>query len=193
MKHMKERRDDERIFSWRFLFETAKVVIISLAIILPIRYFLVQPFYVKGASMEPTFHDHQYLLIDEVTYRFREPARGDIVVFRYPNDPSQFFIKRIVGLPNETVTVEAGRVTITSPNAAPIVLDESSYFDGQTAGSVRLELASDEYYLLGDNRSASLDSRSFGPVERRYIVGRTWLRAWPFSTWTTFTAPDYSM
>ena len=82
-----------------FVWETIKVVVISLAIILPIRYYLVQPFFVKGASMEPNFEDGDYLLIDEITYRFSEPLRGDVIVFRYPEDRSQFFIKRIVGLP----------------------------------------------------------------------------------------------
>ncbi|HLD69247.1 MAG TPA: signal peptidase I, partial [Candidatus Omnitrophota bacterium] len=82
-----------------FIWETVKVVVISLAIIIPVRYFLIQPFYVKGASMEPNFYDQEYLIIDEISYRFREPQRGEIVVFRYPRDPASFFIKRIIGLP----------------------------------------------------------------------------------------------
>ena len=86
-----------------FVWETAKIVIISLAIIIPIRYYLVQPFFVKGASMEENFHDGDYLLIDEISYRFEIPSRGDVIVFRYPENPSQFFIKRIIGLPGETI------------------------------------------------------------------------------------------
>ena len=82
-----------------YILELVHVVVISLAIIIPIRYFLIQPFYVKGASMEPSFYDHEYLIIDEISYRFREPQRGDVVVFKYPNDPSQYFIKRIIGMP----------------------------------------------------------------------------------------------
>jgi signal peptidase I len=81
-----------------FVFELVKIVVISLVIIIPIRYFLIQPFYVKGASMEPNFHDHEYLIIDEITYRFKDPQRGDIIVFRYPRDPQEFFIKRIIFL-----------------------------------------------------------------------------------------------
>src|SRR3989344_8898539 len=88
-----------------FVWETIKVVVISLAIILPIRYYLVQPFFVKGASMEPSFEDGDYLLINEISYRFSAPERGDVIVFRYPKDRSQFFIKRIVGLPGETVEI----------------------------------------------------------------------------------------
>src|SRR3989338_3846297 len=89
-----------------FVWETIKVVVISLAIILPIRYYLVQPFFVKGASMEPNFEDGDYLLVNEISYRFSMPERGDVIVFRYPLDPSQFFIKRIIGLPDETIEVK---------------------------------------------------------------------------------------
>ncbi|MBI4160765.1 MAG: signal peptidase I [Candidatus Yanofskybacteria bacterium] len=86
-----------------FIWETVKIIIVSLAIIVPIRYFIVQPFFVKGASMESSFADGDYILIDEITYRFRNPDRGEVVVFRFPEDHSQFFIKRIIGLPNETL------------------------------------------------------------------------------------------
>src|SRR3990167_6829816 len=94
-----------------FIWETTKVVVISLAIILPIRYYLVQPFFVKGASMEPNFEDGDYLLVDELSYRFSVPKRGDVVIFRYPQDPSQFFIKRIIGLPDETIEIKNNTVT----------------------------------------------------------------------------------
>ena len=93
-----------------FLLEIVQIVVIAAAIIIPIRYFLVQPFYVRGASMEPTFLDREYLLIDEITYRFRDPQRGDVVVFRYPRDPSEFFIKRVIGVPGDTVDVANGKV-----------------------------------------------------------------------------------
>src|SRR3989344_3441681 len=86
-----------------FLLELVKVVVLSLAIIIPIRYYVVQPFYVSGQSMEPTFLNHEYLLIDELTYRFNSPQRGDVIVFHYPRDPSKYFIKRLIGLPGETV------------------------------------------------------------------------------------------
>ena len=87
------------IFS--FFFELVKIIVISLVIIIPVRYFLIQPFYVKGASMEPNFYDHEYLIIDEITYRFRDPERGEIIVFRYPRNPQEYFIKRIIGLPGD--------------------------------------------------------------------------------------------
>jgi len=155
--------------------ELAHVVLISLAIILPVRYFLIQPFYVKGASMEPNFYDHEYLIIDELSYRFNPPVRGDIVVFRYPNDPSQFFIKRIIGRPGEQVKVSGGKIFVNGT-----LLDESSYLGTlNTAGEKELTLKADEYYLLGDNRSASLDSRIFGPVSSQFLIGKVWFRGWP--------------
>jgi signal peptidase I len=168
--------------AWEFVSELLHVVIISLAIIIPVRYFLIQPFYVKGASMEPNFHDHEYLVIDEISYRFRAPARGDIVVFRYPNDPSQYFIKRVVGVPGDRVKIADNDVWIYGANSPEGVrLDESTYLASSvpTAGDKDVTLAPDEYFLMGDNRTASLDSRSFGPVTRDFIVGRVWVRGWP--------------
>jgi signal peptidase I len=168
-----------RVFD--FIGELLHVVIISLAIILPVRYFLIQPFYVKGASMEPNFHDHEYLIINEIGYRFADPARGEIVVFRYPNDPRQFFIKRVIGLPGERVTVGGGVVTVyNTEHPDGWVLNETSYLgDKVTSGSKDTKLGPDEYYLLGDNRASSLDSRTFGAVKREFIVGKAWLRGWP--------------
>ena len=95
-----------------FLWETAKIIIISLAIIIPVRYFLIQPFFVRGASMEPNFHDGEYLIIDELSYRLGEPERGDVIIFKYPKDPSQYYIKRIIGLPTETVEIKDGQIII---------------------------------------------------------------------------------
>ena len=164
-----------------FVGELIHVVIISLAIIVPIRYFLIQPFYVKGASMEPNFYDHEYLIIDEISYRFDGPERDDIVVFRYPNDPRQFFIKRIIALPGERIKVSGGQITLyDADHPEGRMLDESPYL-GQvfTSGEKDISLSGDEYFLMGDNRAASLDSRIFGPVPRSFIVGRVWFRGWP--------------
>lgn len=165
----------------RFVGELVHVVVISLAIILPIRYFLVQPFYVKGASMEPNFYDHEYLIINEISYRFMDPSHGDIVVFRYPNDPQQYFIKRVIGIPGERVIISDGRVHIyDSENPAGYLMDESEYLENQhTPGEKDVTLGEDEFFLLGDNRIASLDSRVFGAVPGQFIVGKVWFRGWP--------------
>ncbi|OGY45091.1 MAG: signal peptidase I [Candidatus Buchananbacteria bacterium RIFCSPHIGHO2_01_FULL_39_14] len=164
-----------------FFWEIIKVVVISLAIIVPVRYFLIKPFYVKGASMEPNYYDHEYLIIDELTYRFALPARGETVVFRAPIDKSQYFIKRIIGLPEEKIKVAGGKIYIFNqkfPEGS--ALTESYLLPAmKTLGEVEVQLGPDEYYLLGDNRISSLDSRIFGPVQRADIVGRTFLRGWP--------------
>ncbi|PIT94109.1 signal peptidase I [Candidatus Falkowbacteria bacterium CG10_big_fil_rev_8_21_14_0_10_43_11] len=180
-----------------FAFEVVKVVIISLAIIIPVRYFLIQPFYVKGASMEPSFYDHEYLIIDEITYRFREPERGEIVVFKYPNDPSQYFIKRIIGLPREKVEIKDGQIYVYTKDANRRVKLDESYLEPGTETLTSVdgikELGADEYFVLGDNRNYSKDSRSFGPVKRSFVVGRVLFRGWPFSRVGTFALPEYSL
>ena len=175
-----------------FLLEVIQIVLISSAIIIPIRYFLIQPFYVKGASMEPNFYDHEYLIIDELTYRFRDPFRGEIVVFKYPRDPSQYFIKRVIGLPGETVEVTGGNVIIYNTEHPNGVVVEEDYLDESTTGKVRVTLGEDEYYVFGDNRDSSLDSRSFGPITRDDVIGRVWVRGLPVSRIGTFDLPTYN-
>lgn len=166
-----------------FFWELFKVVLISLVIIIPVRYFLIKPFYVKGASMEPSFYDKEYLIIDELSYRLSEPQRGDSVVFKYPLDPRQFFIKRIVGMPGERILIKDGIIKIyNQDNPEGKVLYEPYIDLGiKTLQDTDTELQNDEYFLLGDNRTASLDSRAFGPVKRKFIVGRTLLRGWPIT------------
>jgi signal peptidase I len=181
-----------------FVVEIIKVVIISLAIIIPVRYFLIQPFYVKGASMEPNFHDHEYLIINEISYRFYEPVRGEIIVFRYPKDPSQYFIKRIIGLPGEKIKIKDNNVIIYNdqyPNG--MTINENIYLSDEeltpNLGQTEFVLGEDEYFVMGDNREASLDSRRFGPVPRRLIIGKAWIRGWPFDKITIFQTPQYNM
>ena len=165
-----------------FVWETIKVVVISLAIILPVRYYLVQPFFVKGASMEPSFEDGDYLLIDEISYRFSEPSRGDVIVFRYPEDRSQFFIKRIIGLPSETIEVKNNKVIIYNAGSSEGLVLAENYLDSdqETLGNMLTRLDDNEYFVLGDNRLASSDSRRWGPVAKTLITGKVFLRAWPF-------------
>ncbi len=177
-----------------FILEVLQIILISSAIIVPIRYFLIQPFYVKGASMEPNFYDQEYLIIDELTYRTRSPERGEIVVFRYPRDPSQFFIKRVIGLPGETVQIEDGHVTLYNtehPNG--VLLTESYIGDMLTSGTKKVTLAANEFYVLGDNRGESMDSRIFGPVTRNHFIGRVWIRGLPVNRAATFPLPTYNL
>jgi signal peptidase I len=175
-----------------FIWEISKIVIIALVIVIPIRYFIFQPFFVIGQSMEPNFHDGDYLIIDEISYRLRDPQRGEIVVFKYPQNPSQRYIKRIIGLPGETVEIKEGKVIIFNKEGSQ-VLDESAYLspDVFTPGEIRMTLAEDEYFVLGDNRNASSDSRRWGALPRDKIIGRVFLRAWPFVTFAKIEAPSY--
>jgi len=189
VKPARRLRQETLVFIW----ETIKVVIISLAIVIPVRYFLVQPFFVKGASMETTFDDGDYILIDEISYRFQAPERGAIVIFRYPLDQSQFFIKRIIGLPEETVEIKDGKVIIHNEQRPEgFTLDEPYLAPGQyTAGNLRIKLDPNEYFVLGDNRLQSSDSRRWGPVNRALITGRVFLRAWPINKFGEFPEVKY--
>ncbi|MBI5621411.1 signal peptidase I [Candidatus Falkowbacteria bacterium] len=183
-----------------FAVEIVKIVLISLAIIVPVRYFLIQPFYVKGASMEPNFYNHEYLIIDEISYRFDNPQRGDIVVFRPPGNPGgDFFIKLIIGLPGETVDIQNGKIKISNtahPDGA--IVDETFYLDARVVthgnrDNSLVQLGPDQYFVMGDNRASSLDSRTFGSIQRDSIVGRVWLRGWPFNRVTVFATPPYNI
>jgi len=177
-----------------FLIEVGQIVAISVAIIIPVRVFLIQPFLVQGASMEPTFYDREYLIIDELSYRFHEPERGDVVVFRYPRDPSQHFIKRVIGIPGETVEVTDGKVIIyNDENPVGIEIKEDYIASLATAGKRRVELNPEEYFVMGDNRDFSLDSRTFGPIGNGNIVGRVWFRGFPLSRITGFQNPEYNI
>jgi signal peptidase I len=175
------------------LLEVIEVAVIAIAAVFLIRTFLVQPFLVSGDSMVPTFHDGDYLLIDELTYHLRTPQRGEVVVFRYPKDESLFFIKRIIGLPGERVQIVNGVVTIVN-NEYPrgFVLQEPYLPAGaQTSGSEDITLGPDQYLVLGDNRAYSLDSRSWGPVSARGITGLVRLRLLPFAAMGAFSMPQY--
>ena len=177
--------------SLAFVFEIVKIAVIAAVIVIPIRYYLFQPFFVRGESMDPTFKNGDYLIIDEITYRFKEPNRGEVVVFKFPYDNSQKFIKRVIGLPGETVEIKNGEITIYDASGIKS-LDESDYLSELiTAGEMSVTLSKDEYFVLGDNRFFSFDSRRFGPILRSDIIGRAVLRAWPFTSVSVFEAPAY--
>lgn len=177
------------IFS--FILELIKIVIISLAIIIPIRAYVAQPFYVEGASMEPNFYDNEYLIVNEFSYHFSDPQRGEVIIFRPPNNYKVYYIKRIIGLPGETVEIKNNQIIIyNSENPDGFILDESKYLAAKTYNlvddKIYSPLASDEYFILGDNRSNSLDSRKIGPIQRSQIKGQVFLRAFPFNRFTIF-------
>ncbi|MBI2451347.1 MAG: signal peptidase I [Parcubacteria group bacterium] len=178
---------------FRQAWEIAKIIVVSLAIIIPVRYFLVQPFLVKGSSMEPNFQDGNYLLIDEISPRLRDYGRGDIIVFRFPQNHGIYLIKRIIGLPGEEVEIDNGRIYVwDAVGLKKIALIEPYLANGVlTLGSSRITLGQNEYFVLGDNRAASSDSRSWGSVKKDNIVGKVWLRAWPIAEAGFFETPNY--
>ena len=178
-----------------FLWEISKIIVIAIIIVIPIRYFLFQPFFVKGQSMNPNFENGDYLIVDEISYRFRDPQRGEVVVFKYPQDLSQRFIKRVIGLPNETIEIKEGEKILYDENEVAQVLDESVYLDEnlETLGNLKIVLNKNEYFVLGDNRDFSFDSRKFGVIKKEEIIGRAFLRTWPFDSLTKFEIPSYQM
>ncbi len=204
---MKEKSDNqsEEYGLSGVIWEIVKMVFWVVVIIVPIRVFLIQPFFVQGASMEPNFEDREYLIINELGYKtteigfgknsalftvrpFREFKRGDVVVFRYPKNPKIFYIKRIIGLPEEKIEIKNGEIKIfNSENPDGFILDESDYLTKsvETIGEISLKLK-DEYFVMGDNRQYSSDSRSWGPVPEKDMMGKVILRAWPIGKASLF-------
>jgi signal peptidase I len=169
---------------WRSIKEWAQVIIIALVIALPIRWYIAEPFIVNGASMDPTFATGQFLVVDRLTYHFEQPHRGDVIVFEYPNDPKTYYIKRIIGLPGETVDINDGKITIINKqHPEGFTLNEPyispDHYSHDTSTHV---LTSTQYFVMGDNRAQSSDSRYWGPLEAHFIVGRPFIRLFPFTT-----------
>ncbi|MFC1751603.1 signal peptidase I [Patescibacteria group bacterium] len=164
------------------IWEFVKFFLIAFAIIIPIRMWVAQPFVVSGSSMVPTYENGEYLIIDELSYHFREPARGEVIIFRYPNDPSKFFIKRVSGLPGEKVVVKEGSLYIYNDEFPNGVLIEEPYISEELDyTTTTITLSENEYFVLGDNRTKSMDSRIWGALPQKLIIGRAWLRLWPFN------------
>lgn len=161
--------------------DTVKFVLIILLIVIPVRVFVAQPFIVNGASMDPTFDHGEYLIVDQITYRFKEPQRGDVIVFRYPNDQKQFFIKRVVGLPGEEIEITNSSVVIYNKKHPEGKTLEESYVENIATHQrpQKTELEEREYFVLGDNRQESSDSRAWGILKRDLIVGRPLVRLLP--------------
>jgi len=188
-----------------FLFEVVKVFILAIVIIVPIRVFLFQPFFVQGESMVPNFEQGEYLIVNEFGYKqttvgfdtkdfftvrpFKDLERGDVIVFRYPKNPSQFFIKRVIGLPGERIEIQNSSVMIYSEEYPEgLTLDEEAYIPEHyvTDGTLSTQLEGDEYFVIGDNRQHSHDSRSWGPLKRDRVIGKVLLRAWPLDAIAIF-------
>lgn len=158
------------------LFTLAFLIVV---VVIPIRMFIVSPFVVDGASMHPTFENLDYLIIDEIVYAFSSPVRGDVVVFRYPGNPSIFYIKRVIGLPGETVSIHRGSVTISTASGENIALAEPYIVNEDATYTKNVSLNDGEYFVMGDNRPNSSDSRIWGVLPRGNIIGRVDMRLLP--------------
>ena len=157
-----------------------KFAIIALAIVIPIRMWIAQPFVVSGESMFPTFDNGQYLIVDEISYILGNTHRGDVVVFRYPGDPSRFFIKRIIGLPNETINIKDNKVIIINKDHPEGFTLTEPYINEKIFDGGTYTTKDGEYFVMGDNRNRSSDSRYWGVVPKRLLIGKAFLRLLPF-------------
>ena len=174
--------------SENFFTELLKFIVIAAIIILPIRFFVAQPFIVSGESMHPTFENSQYLIVDELTYHFEAPQRGDVIVLKFPLDTSRSFIKRIIGLPGDTVVMNGETVTIkNAAHPQGFTLNEP-YISAihQSTTNMTVTLKPGEYFVLGDNRKESADSRYWGTLPADDIIGRPMLRIYPFNEIGTY-------
>jgi len=166
---------------WR---ELVEFIVIAVIIVVPFRIFIAQPFLVSGPSMDPTFDNGNYLIVDEISYRFEEPKRGEVIIFKFPTQLTRDLIKRIIGLPGETVILDGETIKIVnSENPNGFLLNQNFIQDKNKMSDEKREikLANDEYFVMGDNRIVSSDSRSWGPLKRDLIIGRPLFRLYPFS------------
>jgi signal peptidase I len=172
-----------------FFLDVVSTVLIAIAIFLVVYFFLVKPHQVIGESMEPTFETHQYILTDLLSYRFRNPERGDVIVFRAPQDQTKDLIKRVIGLPGEKIRFSGGKVIISSSSYPqgftlnePYINDNSpTKAESATRENEDYVIPPGKYFVMGDNREHSSDSRDFGAVDNSLIIGRAWLRYWPLN------------
>lgn len=178
-----------------FFWDLAKILGLSLAIIIPFRLFIAEPFVVSGSSMVPNFHNKDYLIVDRITYQRVSPKRGDAIVMKYPKDTTQYFIKRIIGLPGETVELKSGKVFISNPDRPGGFELEENYLPKniQTLGKPGPQtLGSSEYFVLGDNRTASSDSRVWGILPEQDIIGKVFVRVFPLGDFDFIKTPTYN-
>jgi signal peptidase I len=166
-----------------FMKEIIKFTIFTLLIVLPIRIFIAQPFIVSGASMDPTFETGEYLIVDQLSYHFGNPERGQVVIFKYPKDETKYFIKRVIGLPGETVVLDGTSVTIKNKDYPLGFKLTEPYINlrNQKEEEMQITLKEGQYFVMGDNRRQSSDSRAWGTLDRNLIVGTPFMRLFPFN------------
>lgn len=173
---------------WGYFIDIIETIVVAAAIFVVVYLFLLQPHQVRGSSMEPNLSDGQYILTDKISYRFDDPRRGDIVIFKAPVDENFDYIKRIIALPGETISIIDGEIIIKNDdNPQGFKLEEPYSINGaispgtQLSNGVEIKMEEDRYFVFGDNRNQSFDSREWGKLPRENIIGKGWLRYWPLS------------
>lgn len=174
------------------LWEIIKFALIALVIVVPVRAYIAKPFIVEGASMVPTFEDKNYLIVDEITYRLSDPKRGDVIVFHPPQNDTVYYIKRVIGLPGETISIEKGKVTIKNTEHPDGFALEENYVSELGTTTLTRTLGAGEYFVMGDNRPYSSDSRYFGVLPRDHIRGRALLRLYPLKDISVFPGEHHN-
>ncbi len=173
-----------------YLWEIGKIILLSGIVVLPIRLFLFQPFIVRGASMEPSFHETDYLIVDQLSYRFRDPERGEVIVFHYPQNPSKRHIKRVIGLPGEDIVFDDDKIFIELEGTRE-KLDEEYLSLPKSLGNEVFSLGHNDYFVMGDNRGASFDSRNWGALPRENIIGKVAFQISFFDAFAKVETPQY--
>jgi len=155
------------------------------------RTFILQPFLVDGQSMEPNYHNQEFLLVDRISYKLTKPKRGQVVIFLFPQDPKEDYIKRLIGLPGETITIQNSQVFINGQKLNEPYLQDATTTLTDLDATLRKTLGPDEYFVLGDNRAHSSDSREWGVLPKKNIVGRAWFIIYPFKDAGWVQNPQY--
>jgi signal peptidase I len=193
LSHIEE-PDNDRFSFLEFLWDLLKTAVIVVIIAFGIKYFLIQPFIVDGNSMQPNFQNNEYLLVEKISQKFENLKRGDVIVFHPPGQENTNYIKRIIGLPNEKVEISDNKIKIFNQLHPDGIYLNESYI----ANSVKTiteqpdqtyTLSSDEYFVLGDNREHSSDSREFGLLPKGNIIGRAWVDVYPFNNFGVIPRP----
>ncbi len=176
----------------KFVYSLIETILVALVLAIVLYLFIMTPHEVVGSSMHPTYKNGEFLMANKIMYKFSEPQRGDVTIFKYSD--TQDFIKRIIGIPGDEVMIKDGKIYINGS-----LLDESNYLEGSVitnGGSYIHEgqsivLAQDEYFVCGDNRTNSSDSREFGPIDEDKIKGKAWIVYFPFNQFRLVTHETY--
>lgn len=176
-----------------FFFEILQTIVFAISIFLFIYLLVLQPHKIKGSSMEPNFHDGEYLLTDKLSYRFGLPKKGDVVVFKAPPTYDDEFIKRVIGVPGDTVSVKENHVYVNGQivNESYIPSNFTTYAGRFSSEGAVLTVPEDQYFVLGDNREHSLDSRNIGFIPKDKITGKAWVIYWPPKNAGLVRTPQY--